>query len=124
MDVLHFMHKELEQAGLPYAFGEWTAAVPQLYLVGEYTEFVPSSESGLEEKTFILNGFTRGPYLGLEEVRETIKELFPPVGGKAAILADGSAIAVFYSNSFYVPTPDAELKRMQINLSVKYWKAG
>lgn len=120
--ILDFINTELMQAGIPYEYGEWTAVVPPLYLVGEYSEFAPGNESGLEEKTFILNGFTRGPYLALEEVKETIKDLFPPVGGKTAILDDGSGIAVFYATSYPVPTGEEELKRIQINLSVKYWK--
>jgi hypothetical protein len=34
---------------------------------------------------------------------------------------DGSAVAVFYSNSLVIPSMDAELKRMQINLDIHEW---
>ena len=34
---------------------------------------------------------------------------------------DGSAVAIFYATSLVVPTGDAELKRIQINLDVKEW---
>lgn len=33
-----------------------------------------------------------------------------------------SCVAVFYDSAFPVPTGDGELKRIQINLSIKEWK--
>lgn len=122
IDVLSFINSELEKIHIPYEFGEWTSKVAYPYFVGEYSEIESFSESGEEEKSFILNGFTRGSALSLEEMKEKIKEIFPPVGGKTAILDNGSGVAVFYSNSFPVPTGEEELKRIQINLTVKYWK--
>lgn len=121
IELLNFINSELEKVQVPYEFGEWTSTVTDPYFVGEYSEFEPSSESGEEEKTFILNGFTRESALVLEEMKEKIKTAFP-VEGKTAILDNGSGVAVFYSNSFPVPTGEEGLKRIQVNLSVKYWK--
>lgn len=122
IELLNFINSELENIQVPYEFGEWTSDITDPYFVGEYSEVEPISESGEEEKAFILNGFTRKSALILEEMKEKIKSAFPPVGGKTAILEDDSGVAVFYSSSFPVPTGEEGLKRIQINLSIKYWK--
>ena len=57
----------------------------------------------------------------LENARERIENYVHKVGGKTVMAEDGSAVAVFYANSLIVPTGDAELKRIQINLHCKEW---
>lgn len=124
VEVLNFLNAELEAAGVPYEFLEWTNPVSYPYFVGEYNEFEPTNESGEQDKTFILTGFCRGKdaRLKLEEMREKIETAFPALEGKTAILESGSGIAVFYSSGFYVPSGEAELYKIQINLSIKLWK--
>ena len=80
------------------------------------------SEDGLQEATFILTGFTRGKWLDLEAAKEKIENYFDKISGKMVIAEDGSVVAIFYGNSLVVPTGEAELKRIDINLSVKEWK--
>lgn len=123
-EVLAFMNTELEKAGVPYEFLEWTQPVTYPYFVGEYNEFEPTVESGEQEKTFILTGFCRGKdaRLKLEGMREKIETAFPALDGNMATLDSGSVVAIFYGNSFYVPTGEAELYKIQINLSIKLWK--
>lgn len=123
-EVLAFMNTELEKAGIPYEFLEWTQPVAYPYFVGEYNEFEPTVESGEQEKTFILTGFCRGKdaRLKLEGMREKIETVFPALDGNIATLNSGSVVAIFYGNSFYVPTGEAELYKIQINLSIKLWK--
>lgn len=123
-EVLAFINTELETAGVPYEFLEWTQPVVYPYFVGEYNEFEPTVESGECEKTFILTGFCRGKdaRLRLEEIRSNIETAFPALDGKIATLDSGSVVAIFYGNSFYVPTGEAELYKIQINLSIKLWK--
>ena len=79
------------------------------------------NEDGMQEATFILNAFSRGKYLALEEAKEAIENQFNKVSGKTVIADNGSAVAIFYANSLVVPTGNAELKRLQINLTVKEW---
>lgn len=124
VEVLNWLNTELESAGVPYEFLEWTQPVSYPYFVGEYNEFEPTSESGEQDKTFILTGFCRGEdaRLKLEEMKAKIETAFPAVEGKTAILESGSGLAVFYANSFYVPTGEAELYKVQVNLTVKLWK--
>lgn len=122
-DVLSFLASELGALSIPYMFMEWTSTpVPNPYFVGEYSETEPTTEDGLQESTFIITGTTRGTWLSLEQAKNKIKSAFDPVEGNTAIFENGSGVAVFYANSFPVPTGEEELKRIQINLTVKEWR--
>nr|DAO70749.1 MAG TPA: hypothetical protein [Caudoviricetes sp.] len=120
ISALKFISEKLERLKIPYAFEEWTAnEVPDPYFVGEYNEVESTEreENGYQETTFILTGTGR-KWLGLEQAKEIIENNIT----ETAILPNGNGIAVFYSNSFPVPTGDAELKRIQINLTIKEWR--
>lgn len=120
ISTLKFISEKLERLKIPYAFEEWTAnEVPDPYFVGEYNEVESTEreENGYQETTFILTGTGR-KWLGLEQAKEIIENNIT----ETAILPNGNGIAVFYSNSFPVPTGDAELKRIQINLTIKEWR--
>lgn len=109
--------------GLEYAFGVYAGdPVVYPYFVGEYTETEPMTEDGLQNTTFLLTGFHRGTWLELEQAKERIENYFNRVSGKTVITDSGSGVAIFYANTLIVPTGDAELKRIQINLQVKEWK--
>lgn len=60
---------------------------------------------------------TGSTWLALENAKDTIENNI----SKTAILPNGNGIAVFYAGSLIVPTGNAELKRIQINLTVKEW---
>lgn len=120
ISTLRFISEKLEKLKIPYAFEEWTAnEVPDPYFVGEYNEVESTEreENGYQETTFILTGTGR-KWLGLEQAKEIIENNIT----ETAILPNGNGIAVFYSNSFPVPTGDAKLKRIQINLTIKEWR--
>lgn len=120
ISALKFISEKLERLKIPYAFEEWTAnEVPDPYFVGEYNEVESTEreENGYQETTFILTGTGR-KWLGLEQAKEIIENNIT----ETAILPNGNGIAVFYSNSFPVPTGDAEIKRIQINLTIKEWR--
>lgn len=120
ISALKFISEKLERLKIPYAFEEWTAnEVPDPYFVGEYNEVESTEreENGYQETTLILTGTGR-KWLGLEQAKEIIENNIT----ETAILPNGNGIAVFYSNSFPVPTGDAELKRIQINLTIKEWR--
>lgn len=106
---------------LPYAFMRWTEnTTPDVYFVGEYSE-IPSTtreENGRQDVTVILRGFTRGPWLLLEEAKEKIEKSC----AKTVILSDGTGLAVFYDSAMPVPTGDAELKSIKINLTIQEWR--
>lgn len=122
MDKLKFINEQMDILSVPYEFGEWTSDVKYPYFVGE----LPSdegftTEDGKEEITFILNGFHRGKTIDLEEIKEKIKKHFHPITGLSA-KTDSGSIAVFFNGSFYIPTGEADLKRIQINLEIITWK--
>lgn len=121
MEKLTFISDQLAALGIPYEFGEWTSKIQYPYVVGEVTEEPTETEDGMEESTMILNGFNRGKYIDLETVKDKIKKHFHPIHGLRASTDSGS-IAVFFDGAFYVPTGEADLKRIQINLKIKQWK--
>jgi hypothetical protein len=121
MSVLGIIKEKLNSIGVPYEFMRWTDPVHYPYFVGEYTEIPPIAEDGGKEATVILTGTTKGSWLELEQSRSKIEELFHPVCGLRVQVADGG-VAIFYENSFPVPTGEADLKRIQINLRIKKWK--
>ena len=109
--------------GMEYGFGEYSGnPVVYPYFVGEYTETESMTEDGLQESTILLTGFSRGSWLALIDAAERIENYFNRVSGYTVITDEGSGVAVFYAGSLIVPTGDAELKSIQINLSAKEWK--
>ena len=121
MDKLKFLKEQMDILGIPYEFGEWTTNVQYPYFVGEITEDEATTEDGYERSTFMLNGFTRDKYISLEQLKDKIKKHFHPIYGLRAETESG-AISVFYGSAFYIPTNEADLKRIQINLIIHEWK--
>lgn len=120
--ILKVVSDAMTALKLEYGFGVYSGdPVVYPYFVGEYTEEEPMNEDGLQESTFLLNGFSRDSWLTLENAKERIANYFNKVSGKTVMADDGSAVAVFYANALIVPTGDAELKRIQINLHCKEW---
>lgn len=121
MDKFGFINAQLEAIAIPYEFGEWSSKVIYPYYVGEVTEEPTTTEDGAEQSTLILTGFHRGSFIDLERGKEKIKMVFHPIYGLRGN-TDSGAIAVFFDGSFYVPTGEADLKRIEIHLKIKEWK--
>lgn len=121
MDKLKFINEQMEAIGIPYELGQWSSAIQYPYWVGEFTEEPITTEDGLEQSTLLLTGTNRGDYLSLETDKAKIKKHFDPKDGLIAE-TDSGVIAVFFDGAFPVPTGEADLKRMQINLKIKEWK--
>ena len=121
-ETLKAVKAGMEALGLNYAFVRWEGDIVYPYWVGEYQETPATAEDGLQEATFIVTGHTRGSWLDLEEDKEKIENYFNKINGKTVIADNGSAVAIFYERSLVIPTMDAELKRMEINLLIKEWK--
>ena len=120
--ALALVKSGMEILGLNYAFMHWADSPAYPYFTGSYQESESMTEDGLQESTFILNGWTRNTWLELEQAKEKIGNYFNRISGKRVIVEDGSAVAIFYANSLVIPTGDAELKRIEIHLTVKEWK--
>ena len=118
-ETLKFISDALANAGINYEFGQWSGEIVYPYFVGEYTESEPMTEDGLLRSTFMLNGFSRSTWLALEQAKETIEKLF---SNSVQVLASGNGVCIFYAGALIIPENDPELKRMQINLTIKEWK--
>ena len=121
MEKLKVIDTNMTDIGLSYEFGEWTSEITYPYFVGEITEEPVTTGDGLEESTMILTGFARGNFLSLETAKEKIKRRFHPLEGLIC-KTDSGYVAVFFDGYFYVPTGEADLKKIQINLKIKEWK--
>lgn len=121
MDRLKFVNTQLGLLAVPYEYGEWKSAVRYPYFVGELTEEPITTEDGAEESTLILTGWHRGKFIELEEIKAKIKKHFHPIYGVRGD-TDSGTIAVFYDSAFSVPSGEADLKKIQINLKIKEWK--
>ena len=120
--ALKLINEAMKALDLEYGFVRYTKKpVVFPYWVGEYQENTPVDESGHSNSSFLLTGFHRGAWDDLETQKEKIENYFNKVSGKTVMAEDGSAVAIFYANSLIVPTMDAELKRIQINLDVHEW---
>lgn len=122
MDKLKFIAEQMDKIAVPYEFMVWKSAIQYPYFVGEITEEPAATEDGLEQSTMLLTGFSRGSFIDLEAVKNKIKSHFSPVHGLRGTTDSGSTIAVFFDGSFYVPTGEADLKKIQINLKIYEWK--
>jgi hypothetical protein len=116
----------MNELGLNYGFGEYKVEsgeeVTYPYFVGEFEEIEPLNEDGMQETTFLLTGFSRDLWQTLVDAKGKIQDYFNMVSGKTVIAEDGTAVAVFYSNSLVLPSGDAELKKIQINLDIREWR--
>lgn len=121
-ESLSYIAEAMDALGIPYDFVMWNGdGPPDPYFIGEYTEEEPQAEDGLQDSTFIITGTTRGSWLSLEQAKTKIRQEFPKTTGKTVILPSGAGLAVFYSDSFPVPSDEGDYKRIQINLKVKEW---
>lgn len=122
MEKLKFINEQMTAIAVPYEFGEWSSAIQNLYFVGEITEDPTIHEDGLEQSTMLLTGFCRGKMIDLLTVMEKIKSHFSPVHGLRGQTDSGSTIAVFFDGYFTIPSGEADLKKIQINLKIFVWK--
>jgi len=119
---LSIVSNAMKALGIEYGFGSYgKKPIVYPYFVGEYTESAPLNEDGLQTATIMLTGFHRGTWAELEAAKAKIEDYFDKVSGKTVMADDGSAVAIFYENTLIVPKEDAELKSIQINLSVQEW---
>ncbi len=120
--TLKIIDKAMDTLGFEYGFMRYNKKpVVYPYWVGTYQENPPVDESGHGTSTLMLTGHHRGEWSDLETQKEQIENYFNKISGKTVMAEDGSAVAVFYSNCLIVPSMDAELKRMQINLDIHEW---
>jgi hypothetical protein len=123
--VLKTIKDSMKEIGVNYQFKKWKGHPIYPYFVGSYQEVPNPLEDGMQETSFILTGFARSDgnvdgVLQLEEAKEKIEAYF---NSAVANTDSGSVVAIFYANTFGdLPTGDAELEKIEINLTVKEWR--
>ena len=122
MEKLKFINSQMELIGVPYEFGQWSSAIQYPYFVGEITEEPTNTEDGQGMSTMLLTGFHRGKMIDLLTVMEKIKNHFNPIHGLRSRTGSGGSIAVFFDGFFSIPSGEADLKKIQINLKIFEWK--
>lgn len=121
-NALKIINEAMKTLGLEYGFLRYNKTpVVYPFWVGSYQENPPVSESGHTTSSFTLTGNHRGDWIDLETQKERIESYFNKVSGRTVMAEDGSAVAVFYSHTLIIPSMDAELKRIQINLDIHEW---
>lgn len=121
MNVLPVIADAMDHLGLNYEYGRFTQIPPQYpYWVGDYTEPESYTEDGKRTATFILTGFSRGKLYEMERQKTQIAEYF--AHGVTKITQSSTAVFVYYGGSMNLPVDDAELRKTQVNLSIKFWK--
>lgn len=119
--ALAWIGNMMESLSIPYAFQEWKEKPPEEgYFVGDYVESptMDREESGHTESQFILRGFTRREWAWIEQAKRKIEKGV----ASTTILPDGTGLAVFYSHGEHVPTGDAAIKSIKINLTIQEWR--
>lgn len=124
-EPLSIISNAMKSLGLAYGFGVYRGnkdgRIVYPYFVGGYTENEALNEDGLQPATFMLTGFHRGTWEELEAAKAKIENYFNKVYGKTVMADDGSVVAIFYDSALTIPKEDADLKSIQINLSVQEW---
>lgn len=123
-EVMKWIAQQMDAIGVPYEFGEWTEAINYPYAVGDYDEAPGVYEDGVSDSTFRITAFTRHTWAELYGIDAKIKQHFPHIAGRQAVLPDGSGIAAFYDSSAPAPTDEEDLKKLEIRIEIKFWKAG
>ena len=122
MEKLKFINEQMDIIAVPYEFGEWSSDNTNLYFVGEITEEPTIAEDGRESSTMLLTGFHRGKMIDLLAAMEKIKSHFSPIHGLRSQRGNGSTIVAFFDGYFIIPSGEADLKKIQINIKIYEWK--
>lgn len=118
VDILAFVGDKLDEASIPYEYGEWTSAVKYPYFVGSYTESDYRFEDGCTTGTFTLDGWSRNGMIELSEASDKIKSIFADLQE----IREDTLFFVRFLSAMPVPSGEQDLYRIQITLYTYEWK--
>lgn len=118
IETLNYINDILTENGIIYAFSRLNGEIPESYWIGEYSEVESGNEDGMIESDFILTGTTEESWIRLQQEKEFIENLLK---NKTLILPSGMGITINYEKALIVPTDTEQLKRIQMNFSVREW---
>ncbi len=122
LEILKIIDSIMAKLAINYEYMEWKSDIVYPYFVGEYIESDTDTEpeDGQLNSTFILSGFGRSTWKELEEQADKIKDFLK--SSYTTITDGGSGVAISYGYARPIRTGEMELKRMEINLTVKEWR--
>lgn len=88
------------------------------YLTYEYFENDTTHEDGRTQGELLCEIWTRKQYAELIDIKEKLKEFFK----QKNIKVDNNVYHYDYASSSPEDTGDSELKKLQVSISVNYWK--
>ncbi|MCC8164500.1 MAG: hypothetical protein LIO86_15375 [Lachnospiraceae bacterium] len=120
VSILDFISEKLEEAEIPYEFGEWTQPVSYPYFVGSFDETDFRYEDNCTAGTFTLDGWARGggAQLALAEVSDTVKKVF----ANLQEVRDNRSFFVRFGGSQPVPSGEEGLYKVTITLFTSEWE--
>lgn len=120
IDVLNVIKTEMINLCINYEYGIMSKAPPTYpYWVGDYIVSDSISEDGETNITFFINGFARNSYLEFEKEKAKIYEHFTD---GITVIKNNTAISIQSGTIQNISEENAELKRCQIILSIKFWR--
>lgn len=121
VDLLTYIAGQLEDASIPYEFGEWTQALSYPYFVGSFLETEHRFEDGYTAGTLTIDGWAKGSgaRLALAEASDRIRELFDD---NRAVVDEHAAFYITFGTSMTVPSGEEGLYHITITLDTKEWE--
>ena len=119
INVLKAIKKEMTSLGINYVFDDWKSTKRLPYFVGEIDEVAHPYEDGRSDYSFMLTGENKSSYQPLIEVGNALKNRYKYT---RLLNIDNGVLAITYNNMILVPVEDEDIKRVQINLSIKLWE--
>lgn len=116
--ILDFIGDRLQETGIPYEFGEWTATVAYPYFVGSFDETEHRYEDNYTAGTFTLDGWSRGSKITLMEAADKVKEVFSDLQA----VEDGRTFFIEYGDALSAPSGEQDLFHVTITLYTHEWK--
>lgn len=112
----------MEYLGLEYEPIQYTGTQDD-YWVGSFSEGGSVSEDGSTTTTFFLTGFTRSGWIVLQRAKDLVEKYFTHEGRSfTSDLGGKSTCIISYDTAYSIPKDDAQLKSIQINLTILEWK--
>ncbi len=117
-DIAGFINGKMDEAGIPYEYGEWTQLVEYPYFVGNLESTEWRYEDACTTATFTIDGWERGSKAKLTVMTDTINKIFEDLQE----VKDGECYFVYFNNAQFIPSGEADLFRVTITLNIKTWK--
>ena len=117
-ELLEAFQSELVKLGISGAFRLYKGT-EYPYLTYEYFETNVTHEDGGTDGELLCEIWTRGLFADLVGIKEKLKKHF-----KQLFIKVGNNVYYFdYASATPDETGDAELKKLQVNITTKYWGA-